>query len=230
MTESLIAFDVLPVGRTSFCIEPAEIVASIPRVGGTKTPNIKRIENLAPDFVIANFEENTKEDVEALRDLGLNVWVTYPEKVDDTLSLLQDLQQLSDAPKSSHKMITDYKKFLAKPYPVTDTKVLIMIWKNPWMVVGQCTYPHNLVTFAGGCNACSENRYPVMTEDEIIGTKADILILPSEPYKFNQEDIIYWQKKMPGTLVIPFSGEDLFWSGHRSIKACHKLAQFFHKS
>ena len=50
------------VGVTDYCIHPAEAIRDIPRVGGTKNPSITRILELSPDLVIANAEENEKND------------------------------------------------------------------------------------------------------------------------------------------------------------------------
>ena len=55
------------VGRTKFCIHPADVVANIPKIGGTKNVRIDDVVRLQPDLVIANKEENTKEDVELLQ-------------------------------------------------------------------------------------------------------------------------------------------------------------------
>ena len=67
VTETMIEMGLMPIGRSSFCIEPHAIVEKIPRMGGTKTPNIKRIVEADPDLVIANQEENRKEDIEELQ-------------------------------------------------------------------------------------------------------------------------------------------------------------------
>jgi ABC-type Fe3+-hydroxamate transport system substrate-binding protein len=55
------------VAATRFCVEPAEALAGIPRVGGTKNPNLREIVKLKPDLVIANAEENRREDIERSR-------------------------------------------------------------------------------------------------------------------------------------------------------------------
>jgi len=56
MTESLFEFGVGErlVGVTEYCISPAEKVAAIPKVGGTKNVNRSLVISLAPDLVIAN--------------------------------------------------------------------------------------------------------------------------------------------------------------------------------
>ena len=53
-------------GVTDFCVYPPAGVAGLPKVGGTKNPDVARILALQPDLVIANQEENRREDVAAL--------------------------------------------------------------------------------------------------------------------------------------------------------------------
>src|SRR5271169_6813615 len=55
------------VGVTRYCIDPAEALGSIIRVGGTKNPDIARIAGLRPELVLVNAEENRREDFQALR-------------------------------------------------------------------------------------------------------------------------------------------------------------------
>src|SRR5258708_32449000 len=71
-TETLFAlgFNSEIVGVTKFCVEPAAAVASIARVGGTKNPDGRAILNLEPELVIANPEENRREDIGKWRAAG----------------------------------------------------------------------------------------------------------------------------------------------------------------
>jgi len=55
------------VGVTVYCVEPRAVVRTKTRVGGEKDPDLATIRALAPDLVIANIEENRREDVDALR-------------------------------------------------------------------------------------------------------------------------------------------------------------------
>ena len=59
------------VGVTRFCVHPAEGVAGVEKVGGTKDPDVARIVELAPDLVLLNEEENRIEDARALAAAGL---------------------------------------------------------------------------------------------------------------------------------------------------------------
>ena len=73
LTEALFSLGLAShlVGVTDWCVHPAEAVAKLPKLGGTKTPSIPRILALAPDLVIANHEENRRRDVERLEAAGV---------------------------------------------------------------------------------------------------------------------------------------------------------------
>src|SRR3954463_9965303 len=90
LTEAIAATDAgLLVGATDWCSHPADL--DVPRVGGTKWPDLARVQALAPDLVVANAEENRDEDVAALRAAGLRVWVTAPATVAQALDSLERL-------------------------------------------------------------------------------------------------------------------------------------------
>ncbi len=54
----LVSLGVPVVGRTRFCIEPADLVKNIPTVGGTKDWDLNLIESLRPTLLILDKEEN----------------------------------------------------------------------------------------------------------------------------------------------------------------------------
>ena len=66
ITETLFDFGLTAdevVGRTKFCIHPANSVKNVAIIGGTKNLNIEKIKSLNPDLIIANKEENEKLQV-----------------------------------------------------------------------------------------------------------------------------------------------------------------------
>jgi ABC-type Fe3+-hydroxamate transport system substrate-binding protein len=79
------------IGITDYCIFPADGVAALPRLGGTKNPDANAIIALRPDLVLANQEENTPATIHALREAGIPVWLTFPKTVADTVRMLADL-------------------------------------------------------------------------------------------------------------------------------------------
>jgi hypothetical protein len=76
------------VGVTDWCVHPAEGVAKLPKLGGTKNPDLEAIRALRPDLVIANREENRRRDVERMRRRASG-WVTDPRSVAGAMELLE---------------------------------------------------------------------------------------------------------------------------------------------
>ena len=63
------------IGITKFCVHPQEWFQHKTRVGGTRQINIDIIHELRPDLIIANKEENVKEQVEELAGY-YPVWIS----------------------------------------------------------------------------------------------------------------------------------------------------------
>lgn len=80
------------VGATIWCTHPPGL--DVPRVRGTKNPDLAAIRELRPDIVLANKEENRRLDVDRLRAAGVPVWVT-------------DIRTLDAAFRSLRRMFTE---------------------------------------------------------------------------------------------------------------------------
>ena len=85
ITETLVAIGGLKrlAAATRYCVRPKGMLWRLPRIGGTKDPDIARILDLKPDLVLANEEENRLEDVRALEAAGIAVDVTFPKTVSE---------------------------------------------------------------------------------------------------------------------------------------------------
>ena len=96
MTESLYDMGVGDrlVGITDFCQPKNGTGALLTRVGGTRSPDIEAVRRLAPDLVIANREENSRDSVDGLGQVGMTIWLTFPKSTLDALNLLWTLVKL----------------------------------------------------------------------------------------------------------------------------------------
>src|SRR5438045_6010203 len=83
------------IGITKFCVHPKEWFTIKTRVGGTKNLNIDLIKNLQPDLIIANKEENVKEQIEELA-IDFNIWVTDVNTLKDALGMIKDVGELTN--------------------------------------------------------------------------------------------------------------------------------------
>ena len=190
------------VGVTDWCVHPADQLAELPRVGGTKNPALERVIGLAPDLVIANREENRERDVERLRAAGIPVWVTYPRTVAEGVALVRELAALGAPPQRAEPLVRGLERALegALAAPVHPTRVFCAIWKRPWMAVGADTYADDLLRVCGGLNVFgargerrpegrAERRYPIVDEAAIEAAQPEVILLPDEPYAFGARDI-----------------------------------------
>src|SRR5712692_2726572 len=77
------------VGITDYCTEPAAAVATKTKIGGTKNPDIATILALRPDLVFAVAEENRRQDIAQLADVGVPLYVVAPRTEHDGIDLLR---------------------------------------------------------------------------------------------------------------------------------------------
>lgn len=197
LTEALFALGLgeRVVGVTDWCVHPAERVAALPKVGGTKTPSIPRVVELRPDLVIANREENRRRDIERLEAAGIEVWVSYPRSVVDGARLLRELAGLGAEPEAVARVVVGVEEALAEARanrPQRPTPVFCPIWKNPWMAVGGDTYMNDVLSLCGGRNVFAERterRYPIVENAEIEAAQPEVILLPDEPYAFGPRDV-----------------------------------------
>jgi ABC-type hemin transport system substrate-binding protein len=183
------------VGVTDWCVHPADAVAALPKVGGTKNPSLARVLELRPDLVIANQEENRQRDVERLRGEGIDVWVTYPRTVAEGVAVVRELAELGAPPERAQPLVAALESALDAARalrPARPTRVFCAIWKRPWMAVGADTYADDLIALCGGANVfCDrrERRYPIVSEAEIADAQPEVILLPDEPYSFGASDV-----------------------------------------
>lgn len=184
------------VGVTDWCVHPAAEVARLPKLGGTKDPDLDGIVRLAPDLVLANHEENTERAVRKLRDAGLLVWVSYPRTVADGASLLKQLAVALDAPEEglalARSVVAAVEEARSQGQPAAPARVFCPIWRDPWMTIGRDTYIHDMIDLCGGTNVfadAAERRYPLVSLDDVVAAQPDVVLLPDEPYAFAVPDV-----------------------------------------
>jgi ABC-type Fe3+-hydroxamate transport system substrate-binding protein len=208
------------IGVTKFCVHPAEWFKSKQRVGGTKSLNISLIKNLQPDLIIANKEENVKEQVEELAK-ELPVWVTDVNNLEDALAMIKDVGEITHKSSEADKLITGIKTEFSQ-LQTTNYKpqTVYLIWKNPYMTIGGGTFIHDMMKHCGLQNIFENNtRYPEITIEQLATTNCEVILLSSEPYPFKQKHADELQQQLPGKKIILADGEMFSWYGSRLLKA-----------
>lgn len=172
VTESLFDLDVGDslIAVTDYCVYPADRVARLPHIGGTKNPDVKRIIELQPDLVIANREENRREDVEKLQAAGIPVWVTFPRTVRDAFNLLWNIMHVFDQPALVERVramewTCDWLERMDESR-TTPCRVFVPIWLDPLMTFNGDTFAHDMLRVCGGTNVFAERerQYPLAAD------------------------------------------------------------------
>jgi ABC-type Fe3+-hydroxamate transport system substrate-binding protein len=238
LTEALFALGLgaRVVGVTDWCVHPASALKALPRVGGTKTPDLEAIRALDPDLVIANREENRRRDVDRLETAGLRVWVTYPRTVRDGVSLLSELGRLGASPADVARVVEPIEDSVGRAElsrPDRPTPVFCPIWREPWMAVGADTYANDLLALCGGENVFSsrsDRRYPRVSLDEIVAAAPHVIVLPDEPYAFGPKDAAeLCRLDVPAARagrIHLIDGTLISWYGPRIGRAVDKLCRW----
>ncbi|MEL6181965.1 MAG: helical backbone metal receptor [Myxococcota bacterium] len=208
------------VGLTRYCIHPTDWKARKAIVGGTKKARMERVADLNPDLILANKEENTRDDVMRLETLA-PVYVTDVAELEGALTMIRAVGQLVgralEAETLAHQI---EERFERLPRVESPLRALYLIWRNPWMTVGQDTFIHDMMTRVGLVNVYgAQMRYPKTTVEEMQALRPDVVLLSSEPYPFKEADVEALQEVFPEAKSVRLVDGELFsWYGSRILR------------
>ena len=209
---------------TKFCIHPASWFSTKVKIGGTKTVNLNKIKQLQPDLIIANKEENVKEQIETL-SLDYPVWLTDVNNLSDALQMIEDIGALTGKQNKTASIIHTIKTGFEDLQKIeTSVKTAYLIWRKPYMTIGGDTFINDMLLQCGFQNIFAhKTRYPeVSIEDLHIAPDSNrdqFVLLSSEPYPFKQKHIDELSSKLPNTKIILVDGEMFSWYGSRMLQS-----------
>ncbi|MGA7834287.1 MAG: helical backbone metal receptor [Acidimicrobiales bacterium] len=208
VTETLTAWDRVPIACTRFCERP-----DLEHVGGTKDPDVARIVELDPDLVVMDEEENRREDFDALVAHGLDVCALHVCSLFDVNPYMEELARRVGVRWRAIELGEPANRRL---------RAFVPIWRHPWMALGAPTYGTSLLAHVGVENAYEgDGPYPRVDDlDEVRERHPEVVLAPSEPYPFSVRQLAELESVAPTFFV---DGKDLFWWGHRTR---HAVARF----
>ena len=208
------------IGITKFCVHPQSWFKTKERVGGTKTVNLDKIKKIKPDLIIANKEENVREQIEELA-ADYPVWLTDVNNLADALQMIKDIGILTGKTETATALINSISiGFKAMPKTEESVETAYLIWRKPYMSVGGDTFINDMLLQCGFVNIfASQKRYPAITIAQLQTVNCQLLLLSSEPYPFKQKHIDELSSQLPNTKIILADGEFFSWYGSRLQKA-----------
>ncbi|MCP2183542.1 ABC-type Fe3+-hydroxamate transport system, substrate-binding protein [Prauserella alba] len=222
----------LIVGATDYCTHPPQL--DVPRVGGSKYPTASAAAELRPDLVLANAEENRPEDVQALREAGIPVWVmeapaTVPAALASLRALLTGPFAAGHAgtPAGVPAWLAEAERLWTAEPPPVRARAVVPVWRKPWVVLGRDTFGGDVLRRLGVDHvyAGADDRYPRpkldLLRQRFTDGEADLLVLPDEPWEFTDAD---GPDAFPGVPYVLVSGRYLTWYGPSLVAAHRELS------
>ena len=196
------------VGVTKFCVKPQEVLDGKERVGGTKTLHLDQIASLSPDLIIANKEENEQNQIEELART-YPIWVSDVKTLNDALEMILALGEVLDNTSSSVQLASKIQQNF-EPLQNNNEGIgaAYFIWNKPYMVAGNATFVHDLMFRAGFTTVFGNlERYPNVTESEIVAKRPKVILLSSEPFPFKEKHRADFLRLCPEAQVLLVEGE-----------------------
>lgn len=207
------------VGVTKFCVHPPGINKQVTVIGGTKNLRIEQIRALEPDLIIANKEENERQQVEELASTHAG-WVSDISDIAGAFRMISDVGRLTQTSDKATQLLVELdaqREALVKEITTsTPKKVLYLIWRDPWMSVGKDTFIHDMLATCGWENVVADRlRYPSLSDTEIQALQPELVLLSSEPYPFKDKHRAELQSLLPQANIQLVDGEAFSWYGSR---------------
>ncbi|WP_420151102.1 helical backbone metal receptor [Spirosoma sp.] len=207
------------VGITKFCVHPADKVKGKAIVGGTKTLDIEKIHHLKPTLILANEEENTRDQIEELQQ-RYAVHVTDVNTFPDALSMIREVGTLVGKKPEAEALACQIESSFQPVLTAYRPTVAYLIWRKPYMVAANDTFIHTMLEIAGFRNAFAHlTRYPDVTSAALQAAHPELIFLSSEPYPFTHKHVTEFQAIYPSAKIQLVDGEMFSWYGSRLLRA-----------
>ena len=166
-------------------------------MGGTKTVLVDRVVELRPDLVVANKEENAREDLERLAELlppSCDILVTDVRTVDAAFDAMSNLGARLERVAQTESWVARIRDAWGAPKPVVG-RAAYAVWAKPWMAAGPDTFIHDVMRHWGIHNAVADlsseelaqaGRYPSLGDDEAEGVQNQFNCFPNILFVFSR--------------------------------------------
>jgi ABC-type Fe3+-hydroxamate transport system substrate-binding protein len=234
------------VGITKFCVHPPVWFRIKPRIGGTKDIRPEKIAALQPDLIIANKEENVREQIESLAT-RYPIWVSDIPDLAAALAMIRSIgnivgrprqaQALSDQIRQHFDALPSFPTLYANPSstplppsPACSARTAYLIWRTgtplSYMAAGHGTFIDDMLHRCGLTNVVDQPRYPVTDPGGLAAAGCELVLLSSEPYPFRDKHKEELQTLLPKATIRLVDGEMFSWYGSRLLQAPVYFRQF----
>ena len=169
------------VGTVEFSDYPPE-AQNVRRVGGYSRVDLEAVAALKPDLVIGWQSGNAPATLDALRALGLTVYVSQPDRIEDVAREIERFGQLAGTEKIAQPKAAELRRrqaALRREYAGRPTvRVFYQIWKQPLATIGGKQIISSAIRLCGGENvfAALETLAPTVSVEAVIAANPEAIV------------------------------------------------------
>lgn len=213
---------------------PAQAL-KLEKVANYQGLNIERILTLKPDLVIAWPAGNPAKELDKLEQLGLRIYATKTQKLDDIANNIEALSQFADDPNIGQQAARDFRQSLItlKQSYGSQSKVryFYQLSEKPIITLAKGSWPSEVFEFCGGENifANSASPYPQVGIEQVLLAKPDVIFTSEHAIK-NGTMWQKWQQQPPAVqngFVWALTSDWLNRPTPRTLQAIEEVCEYF---
>ncbi|OXX67796.1 vitamin B12 ABC transporter substrate-binding protein BtuF [Vibrio sp. V03_P4A6T147] len=213
---------------------PAQAL-KLEKVANYQGLNIERILTLKPDLVIAWPAGNPAKELDKLKQLGLRIYTTKTQKLDDIANNIEALSQFADDPNIGQQAARDFRQSLItlKQSYGSQSKVryFYQLSEKPIITLAKGSWPSEVFEFCGGENifANSASPYPQVGIEQVLLAKPDVIFTSEHAIK-NGTMWQKWQQQLPAVqngFVWALTSDWLNRPTPRTLQAIEEVCEYF---
>lgn len=218
------------VGVSKQCRFPEVRVREALQMGSNRRPDLRKIQELKPDFIVLDSRE-TDDSVVGLLKEEYAVWDSVTSSVLGAIAEVRELGQLvgksANAEWVANKIATRFAEFEdGFKKPDRPARVVFLANYKPWTAFGSHTLPNELLHYLGAENVWASERgiHPV-EQKKLPGGMDTTILLAEGPYSFHKRHVPVVNRRFPDCKVRLVREDLLTWQGSRLLRVPGYLAE-----
>ena len=155
---------------------------AIRRVGNYARPDLEAIVALKPDLVVAWQSGNADATLSRLAALGLTVYQTQPDRLDDIPANIEKLGRLAGTEATANRVAAAFRQRLAALRKQYSTRpavpVFYQAWHQPLLTVGGDQIISDVIGLCGGRNVFAElaAKAPTVSVEAVLAADPEAIV------------------------------------------------------
>ena len=159
-----------------------QAAGKIPRVGGYSKLDLEAVAALKPDLAVGWASGNSPAHIEKLRALGIPVYLSQPERIDDVARSLERYGELAGTQTQARAAAADFRARLQSLRDMYGTRrpirTFYQVWKQPLLTVGGGQVITDAIRLCGGENVFAGLKplAPAVTVEAVLAANPEAIV------------------------------------------------------